>query len=81
MLNADSIALPLGPMPTAVPNQQGAADVLYRPCHSDAFTHQPFIHLLWQMNSTLLLQSTEAGVAATQIANIRTTGMQSPTVE
>ena len=75
MVNAESVALPLGPMPTAVTNQQGAANVPYRPRHSDAFTHQPFIHLLGQMNSTLLLQSTEAGVTATQIANIRTTGM------
>ena len=81
MLNADSVALQLRPMPTAVAYQQGAVDVPCRPRHSDAFTHQPFIHLLGHMNSTLLLQSTEAGVTATQIANIRTTGMPVADVE
>ena len=68
MLNADSVALPLRPMPTAVADQQGAVDVPCRPRHSDAFTHQPFVGLLGHMNSTFLLQTTEAGVAATQIS-------------
>lgn len=64
MIHTNNMVLPLGPMPTAVANQQNAVTAPCSPCHSDAFTHQPFIHLLRQMNSTLLLQTTEAGVTA-----------------
>ena len=75
MIDTYIVVLTLGPMPTAVANQQSATAAPFRPCHSDAFAHQPFVGFLGHMNSTLLLQPTEAGVAATQISHIRATGM------
>ena len=75
MIKTKTSVMPLGPMPAAVANQQSAAAAPFRPRHSDAFTHQPFNGLLGHMDSTLLLQTAESGVAATLISHIRATGM------
>ena len=39
MIHTNNMVLPLGPMPTAVANQQSATADPFKPRHSDAFAH------------------------------------------